>query len=162
EIAVERAVDDYVAAAPKLPDTKEVEQGAVEMFLANLDRNTAPLTELVSLPMDSTNRVSCPFHDDPNPSCSIYPDHWYCHGCGKCGDRIDWLMQVEGMPRTEALEALYAWAAPPTPEQQESADAKLAFVRELWNATQPLAGSIGEKYLAETRGIDVGKLPATI
>jgi DNA polymerase len=162
EVSVERALDAYVAEAPRLPNTKAVEQGAAELFLANLDHNNAPLTALVSLPLDSSNHVSCPFHDDPNPSCSIYPDHFYCHGCQRRGDRIDWLTQVEGMTRAEALEALYGWDAPTTPEQQQSADKKLAFVREIWNATQPLAGTIGEKYLAETRGIAVGKLPSTI
>jgi CHC2 zinc finger/Toprim domain len=158
----ERALDAYIAAAPSLPNTKAVEQGAAEMFLANLDSNSAPLTALVTLPMDSSNRVSCPFHDDPNPSCKIYPDHYFCYGCQQRGDRIDWLTQVEGMTRAEAIEALYAWDAPTTPEQQQSADEKLAFVREIWNATQPLAGTIGEKYLAETRGIAVDKLPPTI
>jgi len=162
EVEVERALDAFIAEAPSLPNSKEVEQGAVEMFLANLDADTAPLTALVSLPLDSSNRVSCPFHDDPNPSCSIYPDHFYCHGCHKSGDRIDWLMQVEGMTRAEAMETLYSWDAPPTPEQQQSEDEKLAFVRGIWNATQPLAGTIGERYLAEARAIDVSKLPPTI
>jgi DNA polymerase bacteriophage-type len=162
EIEVEHALDAFIAEAPSLPNTKEVEQGAAEMFLANLDANTAPLTALVSLPMDSSNRVSCPFHDDLNPSCSIYPDHFFCHACQRRGDRINWLMQVEGMSRAEAMESLYAWDAPPTPEQQQSEDEKLAFVREIWNATQPLAGTIGEKYLAETRGIAIDKLPPTI
>ena len=32
----------------------------------------------------------------------------------------------------------------------------------LWQAAIPLLGSIGERYLSETRGIDVGKLPADI
>jgi Toprim domain len=150
----ERALDAYIAAAPSLPNTKAVEQGAAEMFLANLDRNSAPLTALVTMPMDSSNRVSCPFH--------VYPDHYFCYGCQQRGDRIDWLTQVEGMTRAEAIEALYAWVAPTTLEQQHSADEKLAFMREIWNATQPLAGTIGEKYLAETRGIAVGKLPPTI
>ena len=29
----------------------------------------------------------------------------------------------------------------------------------LWDAADPLLGSLGERYLSETRGIDVGKLP---
>jgi len=160
--SVESALDTFVAGAPELPNTKEVEQGAAEMFLANLDRNTAPLPALVSLPLDSSSRVSCPFHDDPNPSCSIYPDHYHCHACGAHGDRIDWLMRVEDMTRAEALDALYAWDAPSTQEQQQSEDEKRDFFRDIWNATQPLAGTIGERYLAETRGIDVSKLPPTI
>jgi hypothetical protein len=32
----------------------------------------------------------------------------------------------------------------------------------IWNAAVPLRGTIGERYLAETRGIDVDKLPPTI
>src|SRR5262245_19286855 len=162
EVEVEHALDAFIAEAPSLTNSREVEQGAVEMFLANLDADTAPLTALVSLPLDSSNRVSCPFHDDPNPSCSIYPDHFCCHGCHNRGDRIDWLMQVEGMTRAEAMETLYSWDAPPTPEQRQREDEKLAFVRGIWNATQPLAGTIGERYLAETRAIDVSRLPPTI
>jgi len=159
---VGRALDTYVAGAPCLPNTKDVEQGAVETFLENLDANTAPLTALVSLPMDSSQRVSCPFHDDSNPSCKIYADHWHCFGCGRHGDRMNWLMQAEGMTRDEALAALYSWDAPPSFEQQQSTEEKRDFFRAIWNATQPLADSIGEKYLAETRAIDVSKLPPTI
>ena len=66
------------------------------------------------------------------------------------------------MTRAEAMDTLYAWDAPPAPEQRQSEDEKLGFVRDIWNATAPLAGSIGEKYLADTRGIAVGRLPSTI
>jgi DNA polymerase len=162
----ETTLDAFIADAVNLPNTKEVEQGAAEMFLANLDAGTAPLTALVSLPLDSSNHVSCPFHDDPNPSCAIYPDHFHCFGCGAHGDRLDWLMRVEGMTRAEALDTLYAWDAPSTQEQQQqqqqSENGKLELAREIWNATPPLAGTIGEHYLAETRGIDISKLPPTI
>src|SRR5262245_38977912 len=110
--------------------------------------------------MDSSNRVSCPFHDDPNPSCRIYPDHYHCFGCGAHGDRINWLTRVEGMTKTEAIAALQDWSGPTTVELKQSAAEKLEFVLGIWNAAQPLAGSIGERYLAETRKIDVSKLPS--
>src|SRR5262245_22955101 len=109
---IERAVDAFVADAVRLPDTKEVEQGAEEDFLVSLGTATAPLTDFVSLPMDASNRVSCPFHDDPNPSCSIYPDHYFCHACRARGDRIDWLTRVEGMTKAEAMNALHDWCGP--------------------------------------------------
>jgi hypothetical protein len=32
----------------------------------------------------------------------------------------------------------------------------------IWDAAVPLRGTIGERYLAETRGIDVGRLPTSI
>jgi predicted Fe-S protein YdhL (DUF1289 family) len=162
DAVVERAVDAFVAGAKPLPDTKEIERGAEEDFLASLGTTTAPLTDLVTLPMDSSQRVSCPFHDDPNPSCKIYADHWHCFGCGRHGDRMDWLMQAEGMTRAEVLDALHDWSGPVTVELQRSAEERLDFALEIWNAALPLAGSIGERYLAETRGIDIGKLPASI
>jgi DNA polymerase len=162
EEIVERAVDAFVASAERLPDTKEVERGAEEDFLASLDDTTAPLSDFVSLPLDASHRVSCPFHDDPNPSCSIYPDHYYCHGCGARGDRVDWLTRVEGMTKAEAMDALHEWSGPVTAELKQNADEKLKFVLGIWSAALPLNGTIGERYLVETRGIDAAQLPPTI
>jgi DNA polymerase len=158
----DRAIDAFVADAARLPNTKEVERGAEESFLASLTDTIAPLTDFVSLPMDSSGRVSCPFHDDPNPSCSIYRDHFYCHGCGERGDRVDWLTRAEGMTREEALTAFSDWSGPATAGQTQNAEEKLGFVLRIWAAAQPLRGTIGEDYLAETRGIDVAHLPASI
>ena len=162
EEAVERAVDSFVADAEPLPDTEGVEQGAEEDFLASLGTTIAPLTDLVSLPMDSSKRVSCPFHDDPNPSCSIYPDHYYCHACGARGDRLDWLTQVEDMTRAEALDALHDWDGPVTVELQRNTEDKLNYALSIWNAASPLAGTLGERYLTEVRKIDVSKLSSSI
>jgi hypothetical protein len=161
EELVERAVDAFVADAVRLPDSNEIERGAEEDFLAGLG-TTAPLTDFVSLPMDASGHVSCPFHDDPNPSCSIYVDHYFCHACRARGDRLDWLMRVEGMTRAEALDALHDWSGPVTAELKQTADEKLDFVLGIWNAAQPLHGTVGERYLAETRGIEVGKLTPAI
>jgi hypothetical protein len=160
---VERAVDAFVAGAEPLPARKAVEQGADGDFLASLGETIAPLVDFVTLPMDGSHRVSCPFHDDPHPSCSIYPDHFYCHGCGARGDRLDWLMQVEGMTRDEAVAALQDWSGPlVTPQPQQRDEDKTAFALSIWNAAGPLHGTIGERYLSETRGIDVSRLPPTI
>jgi hypothetical protein len=156
---VEHAVDSFIAVTRP---NEAIAASADEDFIASLGNARAPLTELVSLPMDASKRVSCPFHEDPNPSCSIYPDHYYCHACHARGDRIDWLMKVEGMTRAEAMDALHEWSGPTTAEQARSAEDKLEFALSVWNAALPLAGSIGERYLAETRAIDVGKLPPTI
>jgi DNA polymerase len=158
----ERMIDSFVAGATPLPDTKEVEQGAEDDFLASLGTAIAPLTDFVSLQMDSSHRVSCPFHDDPNPSCSIYPDHYYCHACHARGDRLDWLMKIEGMTRAEALTALHDWTGPMTPELKQNTVEKIEYALNWWNAAGPLAGTLGEHYLSETRGIDVTKLPSSI
>jgi len=160
EIDLDRAVDTFVAGAEPLPATKEIERGAEEDFLASLGTNIAPLTDFVSLPMSSDGKVSCPFHDDPNPSCKIYADHWRCFGCGEHGDRMDWLTRVEGMTKVEAIAALQDWSGSVTIEQDVTS--RTALAKDIWLAAQPLAGTIGERYLAETRGIDVTKLPPTI
>src|SRR6516165_8352937 len=162
DLMVDRALDSFIAGAEPLPVTKEIERGAEEDFLASLGDTIAPLTDLVTLPIDASGRVSCPFHDDPQPSCKIYPDHFHCFGCGQRGDRIDWLTRVEGMTKAEAVAALQDWSGPATVQQQQSVEEKLDFALGIWNAAQPLAGTIGERYFAETRKIDVGKLPSTI
>src|SRR6516162_7614833 len=160
---LERAVDAFVAAAEPLPATKEIERGAEEDFLASLGETIAPLTDLVSLPMDTSGHVTCPFHDDPQPSCKIYSDHFHCFGCGRRGDRMEWLMQVEGMTKAEALAALQDWTGPvPIEHQQQYVAARTALAKDIWLAAQPIAGTIGERYLSETRGIDIGKLPPSI
>jgi DNA polymerase len=160
--SVERAVDAFVAGADRLSATKEVESAAEEDFLASLGTTTAPLTDFVSLPIDSSGRVACPFHDDSNPSCSIYPDHYFCHACSARGDRLDWLRRVEGMTKGEAMDALHDWRGPVIAELKQNIDETLDFALSIWNAAQPLHGTVGERYLAETRGIDVSKLPPTI
>jgi DNA polymerase len=158
EEIIERAVDAFVASTAPNP---VIAVSADNDFLASLGNN-APLTDFVSLALDLGNRVSCPFHDDPNPSCSIYADHYYCHGSGARGDRVDWLTHVEGMTREQALAAISDWCGPARAQQKQSAEEKVAFVLDIWNASLPLQGTIGERYLAETRGVDVAQLPASI
>jgi hypothetical protein len=112
------------------------------------------------LPVDASQRVSCPFHADENPSCSLYADHYYCHACGARGSRLDWLMRVEMMSRSEAIAAMMDWTGPsdaPTDDAE-----KIDYALSWWQSAVPLAGTPGERYLAETRAIDVGKLPGSI
>jgi DNA polymerase len=163
EEIVDRAVDTFVASAEPLPATKEIEHGAEKDFLASLGTTIAPLTDFVSLPMDTSGHVACPFHTDPNPSCSIYRDHYFCHACGARGGRMDWLTRVEGMTKTEAFAALQDWTGPVSiDQQQQDAASRTALAKDIWLAAQPLDGTLGARYLSETRGIDVGKLPPTI
>ena len=78
--------------------------------------------------------MSCPFHDDPQPSCKIYPDHFYCYGCGERGDRIDWLTRVEGMTRAEAMPRYRTGPVRRSSEQQHDTPERLAFALRLWDA----------------------------
>src|SRR5262249_56209002 len=106
---------------------------ADEDFLASLGDVIAPLTDFVLLPIDASGHVSCPFHDDPNPSCKIYSDHWHCYGCGEHGDRVDWLMRVDGLTKAEAIAALQEWTGPAMTEQRQAIEARLDFPRQTCN-----------------------------
>ena len=156
---VEHAVDVFVAATPP---NEAIGRAADEDFLASLGDTIAPLTDFVMLPMDASNHVSCPFHEDWEPSCRIYADHFHCFGCGEHGGRVDWLMRVDGLTKAEAIAALQEWTGPAMTEQQQDIEARVEFARQTWNAAEQFLGSIGERYFAETREIDISKLPSTI
>jgi DNA polymerase len=173
EAIVETALDNYlddaraiVITAASVGEEDISDEGEDDdAFLDDLDPSSAPLSDFASLPLTDDNKVSCPFHEDPTPSLQIYPDHWHCFGCSEHGDRIDWLVRIEGMNRAEAIAAIQDWEPPSrctvTPSAESKAD-KTATAMALWHAASSLLGSMGERYLSETRGIDVGKLPADI
>lgn len=50
----------------------------------------------------------CPFHDEKTPSFSIAPNKgiYKCFGCGKGGDSISFIMDIEGLGYLEALKHL--------------------------------------------------------
>ena len=50
--------------------------------------------------------LRCPFHDDRHPSLKLYDDHFYCFGCQKHGDVIDFTAELLGLPLYEAACAL--------------------------------------------------------
>jgi DNA polymerase len=168
DVMVEEAVDSFIDATRDdigpIDDPALVDREDDEDFVANLADTVAPLTELVSEPLTPDNKVACPFHDDAEPSCTIYPDHFHCFGCSAHGSRVDWLVQVEGMTEAEAIAYIKDWPGPSTPTlPDEDAEArKLAFVKAIWLSAQSIHGTIAERYLDETRGIDVTKLPADI
>jgi DNA polymerase len=158
----EQQIDEFVASAQPLPATKAIERSAEDTFLADLDESRAPLWDLVSIPVDAARRVSCPFHPDETPSCSLYADHYHCHACGARGSRLDWLMQVEMMGRSEAITAMMDWSGPSEAQSRALDTEKVDYSLSWWASAVPLSGTPGERYLAEARAIDVGKLPGSI
>ncbi|AKU16584.1 DNA primase [Luteipulveratus mongoliensis] len=50
----------------------------------------------------------CPFHDEKSPSFNIRPavGAYHCFGCGEGGDVIEFVMKVEHLSFTEAIERL--------------------------------------------------------
>jgi CHC2 zinc finger/Toprim domain len=107
-------------------------------------------------------KVCCPFHADSTPSCHIYAHHFHCFGCGAHGDRIDWLMMVEGLSREEALRRIETWDGPAVrPVARTKPDYTDAALR-LWGEAKPINGTLAEKYLGVVRGIDVTALPSNV
>lgn len=52
-------------------------------------------------------KAKCIWHDEKTPSMHLFPDnHVHCFGCGKWGDAIDVLMQIEGISFTQAVNKL--------------------------------------------------------
>ncbi|MDH3708254.1 MAG: DNA primase [Cyclobacteriaceae bacterium] len=108
----------------------------------------------------------CPFHDEKTPSFSVSPAKgiFKCFGCGKAGDAIEFVKEIEGLDYLEAMKFLgkkygvELEEEPPTPEdlarqsQRESLFIVLNFAKEyfqklLWEHEQGRA--IGLSYFKE-------------
>jgi DNA primase len=110
----------------------------------------------------------CPFHTEKTPSFGISPDKglFYCHGCGKGGDAIGFIREIEGLEFAEAVERLASQVGVTvryegaSPGEQRAASRRHALFRaneaaaELYHRTL-LEGKEAEaarRYLAE-RGL---------
>jgi hypothetical protein len=166
DTVLEQAVDAYIGDTRDELEPHELEPGDATESVADLPDDIAPLTDLVTLPLTADNKAICPFHDDSTPSLQIYPDHFHCFACGAHGSRLDWLTGVEGMSAAEAAAYIADWPGPTTTSRNGNGNGddaeKLAFINRIWTSAQPLIGSIAERYLDETRDIDVSRLPADI
>ena len=74
--------------------------------------------------------IRCPWHDDAEPSCTIYEDHLFCHGgCGR-KDAFDLWQVVHGSGFREALVALAGKTGVDLGGGQPADDAFAAFCQE--------------------------------
>ena len=158
EAEPDKLIDELIADIP--PPTLPAEEDGAEI-LAELDDTVAPLFDLVSVPLTDDRKTQCPFHADDTPSLQFYADHFYCFGCGERGDRIDWLTRGEGLTHAEAIALIQDWDGPAL-RPQPTEESKIARALELWGQGIPIAGTLAERYLAETRRIDVSRLPGNI
>jgi DNA polymerase len=119
------------------------------------------LADLISEPIVG-GKVCCPWHDDRTPSLQIYADHYHCYVCGAHGDLIDWLVQVGGLDRAEAVRVIETWDGPAAAIAPNDPEIARASALRLWEAARPIAGTLAARYLSKTRGIDLAALPAGI
>jgi DNA primase len=108
----------------------------------------------------------CPFHQEKSPSFSVSPSKqiFKCFGCGKAGDTIQFVMDIEGIGFNEAIKQLAAKyqieieeEEVSTPEmvqaynERESLYIALGFARNHFvkNLETPEGKSIGRSYLQE-------------
>lgn len=123
--------------------------------------------DYVSLKKRGANMIACcPFHNEKTPSFSVSPSKgiYKCFGCGKAGDSVRFVMDIEGLGYPEALRHLakkYGIEVSEkevTSEEQQTQNEKestyivLDFANkfyqdQLWNT--PEGESIGQSYFKE-------------
>ena len=56
----------------------------------------------------SVSKGLCPFHSEKSPSFMVYPatSSFYCFGCGKGGDAVTFIKEIEHLDYPDALEVL--------------------------------------------------------
>ncbi len=126
--------------------------------------------DFVSLKQKGQNMwACCPFHHEKSPSFSVSPAKgiYKCFGCGKAGNSVQFIMDVEGTSFPEALRYLAKKYSIEIPEETASPEAsreqnerdsqyivsEFASKHFQRNLHQHEQGSIGQAYLKE-RGLN--------
>ncbi|RYY14348.1 MAG: DNA primase, partial [Cytophagaceae bacterium] len=89
-------------------------------------RHTADILEVVGdyVPLKRNGQnywACCPFHNEKSPSFSVTPSKGFykCFGCGKSGNVVGFVMDIEGSSYPEALRQLAKKYGIGIPEEQE-------------------------------------------
>lgn len=93
-------------------------------------------------------RARCPFHSEKTPSFMVSPDKqiYHCFGCGKGGDLISFVMEMEGLDFIEALRVL----APKAGVILQRQDPKITSKRNKLLDIMDLSSKYYHKILLET------------
>jgi DNA primase len=73
------------------------------------------VAERYGLRFNSAGFALCPFHSERTPSFKIHNGRGHCFGCGWHGDAIDFVQQLQGIGREEAVRTLIRDFALPIP-----------------------------------------------
>ena len=75
------------------------------MTLYDKIKEEVPMKRVLEQYGISVNRsgfASCPFHNEDTPSMKVYPDSFYCYGCGTGGDVIRFVAEIERICNSQA------------------------------------------------------------
>lgn len=96
-------------------------------------QQAADITEVVSdyltLRRRGSNLIACcPFHEEKTPSFNVNPVRgiFKCFGCGKAGDSVRFVMEIEGLSFPEALRHLAKKYGIEIPEVEQTPEELLA------------------------------------
>lgn len=108
----------------------------------------------------------CPFHSEKSPSFTVSPDKqlWHCFGCHESGDSIGFVMKIDHLSFTEAVEHIAIRSGIPVEWEERSPDdtardrelalirERLAMAREFYRshfATSPAKAYASRRHLAD-------------
>jgi DNA polymerase I-like protein with 3'-5' exonuclease and polymerase domains len=152
-------VNGSAARAPIAASTvivPEQESETLEQRLARI-----PLVDLIG-EQPANGKIHCPFHEDDTPSLHVYRDHYHCFGCGRHGNHLDWLREVEGLDVDAAVDVIINWQGRSISRRADNDARTLKLAMALWRAAKPISDTPAIHYLRDVRGIDTDALPADI
>jgi len=97
----------------------------------------------------------CPFHSEKSPSFMVSPSRnsFHCFGCGKGGNAITFVMEMDKIPFPEALRLLAEKANIPLPKPQENVrDQEQDRARERLQELNEFAGKFFHERLLSAEG----------
>lgn len=134
-------------------------------------RNRLDIVELVGryVPLRKSGRNYfglCPFHSEKTPSFSVSPEKqiFHCFGCGKGGNVISFIQEIEGMTFPEAVRYLAQETGVDMPQDESStggpSEKELLLEAHAWALKlyryllhHPRHGAVAQAYLRQ-RGMD--------
>lgn len=101
-------------------------------------KNSVNMAKIINMYGFKPNRagfISCPFHSEKTASLRIYPNSFYCFGCGTGGDVIKFVSLMEQCDFTKACECIdnmfnLNLYEKPTLSQHRKNQKKLAEIKE--------------------------------
>ncbi|NLA76277.1 MAG: DNA primase [Clostridiales bacterium] len=116
-----------------------------DAFLQEL-REKAEIEDIISSYVSLRRRGKtfsgiCPFHNEKTPSFTVYPEtqSFYCFGCGKGGDVITFIRQIENLDYMEAVKTVAERVGLNVPVQNEHDQAYAGLRRRVYEANREAA-----------------------